>query len=47
MQIEFSPMMGAMVGINYAYYEETYEFEGLHLVQIGLGLIMVQVSWAT
>lgn len=47
MEIEFSPLTGVMVGINYAYYEETNEFKGLHLVQIGIGLIMVQVSWVT
>jgi hypothetical protein len=47
MQIEFSPLMGVMVGMNYAYYEATDEYEGLHLVQIGIGLIMVQMSWGT
>ena len=47
MQIEFSPLTGVVVGINYAYYEATDEFDGLHLVQIGIGLIMVQVSWLT
>lgn len=47
MQIEFSPLTGVMVGINYAYYEATDEFDGLHLVQIGIGLIMLQVSWLT
>mgnify|MGYP003133773747 FL=1 len=47
MQIEFSPLTGVMLGLNYAYYESTDEFDGLHLVQIGIGLIMVQVSWVT
>jgi hypothetical protein len=47
MQIEFSPLTGVMVGINYAYYDATNDLEGLHLVQIGIGLIMVQVSWTT
>ena len=47
MEIEFSPLAGFMFGMNYAYYEPTDEFDGLHLVQIGIGLIMVQVSWIT
>ena len=47
MQIELSPLTGVMLGVNYAYYEETPEYEGLHLVQIALGLFVVQVSWIT
>ncbi len=45
MQIEFSPLVGIMFGINYSYYEATEELSALHLVQIGIGLIMVQVAW--
>ena len=47
MQIEFSPITGIMVGVNYAYYEETEELNGLHLIQFAVGLFMIQVSWAT
>lgn len=47
MQIEFSPITGVMIGANYAYYEETQDLSGLHLVQIALGLFMIQISWAT
>jgi hypothetical protein len=47
MQIEFSPITGVMVGVNYAYYEETEDLNGLHLVQFALGLFMIQVSWTT
>lgn len=47
MEIEFSPVVGAMVGLNYAYYEETEDFNGLHLLQFALGLFMIQVSWTT
>lgn len=47
MQIEFSPLTGVMFGLNYAYYESTDDLRGLHLIQIGIGLVMVQVSWAT
>ncbi len=47
MQIEFSPITGIMVGVNYAYYEETDDLTGLHLVQFAVGLFMIQVSWTT
>lgn len=45
MQIEFSPLYGIMLGINYAHYPETDDFNALHLIQIGVGLVMIQVSW--
>lgn len=45
MQIEFSPMMGFVLGVNYAYYEPDSENDGLHLVQFLLGIITIQVSW--
>lgn len=47
MEIEFSPVVGVMVGLNYAYYEETEDLNGLHLLQFALGLFMIQVSWTT
>lgn len=47
MQIEFSPVIGVMVGANYAYYEATPEYPDLHLLQIAVGLFIIQVSWAT
>lgn len=46
MQIEFSPIIGLMVGANYAYYEPEGDYLGLHLVQIGFGLFMIQITWA-
>lgn len=45
MQIELSPLYGVMFGINYAYYPEVDNLEPLHLLQIGAGLVMIQVSW--
>ena len=46
MQIEFSPLTGLMFGVNYAYYPPMDDMKGLNLIQIGLGLVMVQVTWA-
>jgi hypothetical protein len=46
MQIEFSPLTGILVGANYAYYEPTHELRGLHLVQLALGLFVLNISWA-
>jgi len=45
MQIEFSPLYGLMFGVNYAYYPEDFERKPMHLIQMGLGLVMVQISW--
>ena len=45
MQIELSPIVGVMLGANYAYYEATAEERGLHLVQLALGLLVINVSW--
>ena len=45
MQIEFSPLYGLMLGVNYAYYPEDNEQKPMHLIQIGLGLVMVQIAW--
>jgi len=47
MQIEFSPLTGLMFGINYAYYDPTEDHNGLHLIQLGVGLVMIQISWGT
>lgn len=47
MQIEFSPLAGFMFGINYAYYDPTEDFTGMHLIQMGIGLVMIQISWTT
>ena len=47
MQIEFSALTGLMFGINYAYYDQEEDQKGLHLVQIGMGLVMIQMSWET
>jgi len=46
MQIELSPMTGVMLGVNYAYYEPTQEEGGLHLIQVAIGLVMLNISWA-
>lgn len=45
MQIEFSPLTGIMIGMNYAYYPPEIDKRGLNLLQIGLGLLMVQIAW--
>jgi len=45
MQIEFSPLYGLMFGVNYAYYPAIEEQNPLHLIQMGLGLVMVQIAW--
>jgi hypothetical protein len=47
MQIEFSPLTGLMFGINYAYYDSEENRKGLHLIQLGAGLVMIQISWET
>jgi len=47
MQIEFSPLTGLMFGINYAYYDPTEDRNALHLIQLGVGLVMIQISWET
>jgi len=46
MQLEFSAISGVMVGVNYAYYQPTPDESGLHLIQIALGIFMIQLSWA-
>jgi|DEB0MinimDraft_4_1074332.scaffolds.fasta_scaffold33083_3 hypothetical protein len=45
MQIEFSPIYGLMFGMNYAYYPQMEEQNAMHLIQIGLGLVIVQIAW--
>lgn len=45
MEIEFSPLYGLMFGVNYAYYPETEDKKPLHLIQIAIGLVMVQIAW--
>ena len=45
MQIEFSPLYGFMLGFNYAYYPEDDQRKPLHLIQIAIGLVMVQIAW--
>lgn len=47
MQVEFSPLTGLMFGVNYAYYPPEIDKRGLNLVQVGLGLVMVQIAWET
>lgn len=46
MQIEISPITGVLLGINYAYYEATSEEQGLNLVQVCLGLLVINITWA-
>ena len=45
MQVEFSPLTGVMVGINYAYYPPEIDKRGLNLIQVGLFFVMVQIAW--
>jgi hypothetical protein len=45
MQIEFSPLTGVLVGVNYAYYDATDEYKGLNLVQLALGLFVLNITW--
>ena len=45
MQIEFSPIYGLMFGFNYAYYPQIEEQKPMHLIQIALGLVIVQIAW--
>lgn len=45
MQFEISPLYGIMVGANYAHYPETEDLAALHLLQIGVGFVMIQVTW--
>lgn len=45
MQVEFSPLYGLMIGCNYAYYPPVDDQKGLHLMQIALGLVIMQVAW--
>lgn len=45
MQIEFSALTGVLFGINYAYYEPTGEYGGLHLVQVALGIFVLNITW--
>jgi len=45
MEIEISPIMGCMVGVNYAYYPEENGQPPLHYVQVGIGLAIVGITW--
>ncbi len=45
MQIEFSPLYGLMLGCNYAYYPAEEEISPMHLLQIAVGLVMIQIAW--
>jgi hypothetical protein len=46
MQVEFSPIVGVMFGVGYAYYEPTPQYKGMHLIQVACGLILIQITWA-
>lgn len=46
MQLEFSAITGVMVGVNYAYYPPSEDQLGLNLIQVALGIFMIQISWA-
>lgn len=45
MEIEISPIIGFMVGVNYAYYPEEIDQLPLHHVQVGLGVAIVGITW--
>jgi len=46
MQVEVNPVIGVMFGVGYAYYEPTEEYKAMHLVQVALGLLLIQITWA-
>lgn len=45
MEIEFEPLAGFMLGVNYAYYPEEIDKPPLHYVQIAMGLGIIGITW--
>ena len=45
MELEFSPLVGFMVGVNYAYFPPENGEAPLHFLQIGIGIGIIGITW--
>ncbi len=45
MEIEFNPLYGFMLGVNYAYYPEENGEPPLHYLQIAVGIGIIGITW--